>query len=111
MIHHTYLLIPVTLICSFSFMTAVGTGANALVVGFSNMRGYDMASTGLVPAIVSFLAVWLSFPLYGAFFFPEIRKPYYFPKINCSDLMQQNYSRSSINISDFFNDYEISELL
>lgn len=85
MIHHTYLLIPATLVCSFSFTTAVGTGSNALIVAFSNIRGYDLAMTGLAPAMVSFVVVWLTFPLYGSFFFPDIKAPYLRPSVYCQN--------------------------
>lgn len=93
MIHHTYLIVPASLVVSFSFTTAVGTAANALVVGFSNIRGYDMAITGLAPAIMSFVVVWLSFPIYGALFFPDIRRPY-LSRINCDNVT----GRPSMNI-------------
>lgn len=71
-IHPTYFMIPATIICSLALTTPAGTGANALIVGFANIRAVDIAQIGLVPAIVSFLLVWLSFNAYGPLLFPEI---------------------------------------
>lgn len=73
-IHPTYFMIPVALMCSLALTTPSGAGANALVVGFANIRAVDVAQVGLVPAVVSFFLVWLSFPLYGSLLFPEIRE-------------------------------------
>lgn len=71
-IHPTYFMVPVALICSLALTTPSGTGANALIVGFANIRAVDVAQIGLLPAVLSFVLVWLSFPMYGSVFFPEI---------------------------------------
>lgn len=71
-IHPLYFMVPVTLICSLALTTPAGTGANALVVGFANIRAIDVAQTGALPALISFFLVWGSFPLYGRLLFPEI---------------------------------------
>lgn len=76
-VHPMYFLIPVTIICSLALTTPAGTGAHALVVGFANIRSVDVVQIGILPAVISFLMVWLSFPLYGELLFPEITEIVY----------------------------------
>ncbi|XP_068087069.1 protein I'm not dead yet-like [Anabrus simplex] len=75
-IHPMYLMIPVTLCCSFAFMMPVGTPGNAIVAGMVNIRTKQMIVAGIIPSIVTLIVVCALFPtwgdiVYGANGFPK----------------------------------------
>lgn len=71
----------------------MGASANTLVVGFANIRGADVFMTGFLPGIVSFLFVLVSFPVYGALFFPEVNGKFFMAgnKTICTLLRESDY--------------------
>ena len=81
-VHPTNFTIPVTLMCTMGLTSAAGSGVNAVVVGFANIRSSDVAKIGILPAVLSFLMIWGSFPLYGHYFFP-VQKDWVFSNATC----------------------------
>ncbi|KAL0127214.1 hypothetical protein PUN28_005485 [Cardiocondyla obscurior] len=67
--HPMYLMIPATLMCSFSFRSSVGTPPNAII----SVAGYIppgwLIASGCVPAIYSLIVEIISFLTWGTFIF------------------------------------------
>lgn len=56
-VHPLFLMIPVTLSCSFAFMLPVATPPNALVFGTNRIQVMDMVKTGLVFNLIAVVLV------------------------------------------------------
>ncbi|KAL6448027.1 hypothetical protein ACFW04_000218 [Cataglyphis niger] len=88
-LHPMYLMIPATLMCSFSFRLPVGTPPNAIVTVAGNIPTNMLIAAGCIPSIYSLLVEVIFFPTWGVFVygikeFPEWAR-YVDPSINDTD--------------------------
>ncbi|KAM0728560.1 Protein I'm not dead yet [Formica fusca] len=66
-IHPMYLMIPATLMCSFSFRLPVGTPPNAIITIAGHIPTNMLISGGCAPAIYSLIVEVIFFPTWGVF--------------------------------------------
>ncbi|KYQ59712.1 Protein I'm not dead yet [Trachymyrmex zeteki] len=66
-IHPMYLMIPATLMCSFSFRLPVGTPPNAIVTIAGHIPTSWLIAGGCAPAIYSLIVEVIFFPTWGVF--------------------------------------------
>lgn len=66
-IHPMYLMIPATLMCSFSFRLPVGTPPNAIITIAGHIPTNWLIAGGCAPAIYSLIVEVIFFPTWGVF--------------------------------------------
>ncbi|KYN42546.1 Protein I'm not dead yet [Trachymyrmex septentrionalis] len=93
-LHPMYLMIPATLMCSFSFRLPVGTPPNAIVTIAGHIPTNWLIIGGCAPAMYSLLVEIILFPTWGVFVygikdFPDWAR--HVP-VNNTDVFQLIYS-------------------
>ncbi|XP_032676440.1 protein I'm not dead yet-like [Odontomachus brunneus] len=68
-LHPMYLMVPATLMCSFSFRLPVGTPPNAIIAVQGHIPTKWLITGGFVPAIYSLIVQVILFPTWGVFVF------------------------------------------
>ncbi|XP_043500808.1 protein I'm not dead yet-like [Polistes fuscatus] len=68
-VHPLYLMIPVTITCSYAFRLPVSTPPNAIISIAAHIRTPALLVGGCLPAIYSLLVQLLIFPLWGSYVF------------------------------------------
>ena len=68
-IHPLFLMIPVTLSCSFAFMLPVATPPNALIFGTNRIKVMDMVKTGFLFNLIGVALVTLFMFTWGPIVF------------------------------------------
>ncbi|XP_065085187.1 protein I'm not dead yet-like [Ochlerotatus camptorhynchus] len=93
-LHPLYLMLPVALSCSYSFMMPVGTPPLALVAGLSHIRTKDLIKAGVGVKIIMLLIICGIFPIYGPIVYPEIKSfpGWARPMMNTSESPSHNAS-------------------
>nr|XP_050850092.1 protein I'm not dead yet-like [Vespula vulgaris] len=68
-LHPMYLMVPATLMCSFSFRLPVGTPPNALITVAGHIPTKWLMLAGCVPSLYSLLIQVLLFPIWGVYIY------------------------------------------
>jgi sodium-dependent dicarboxylate transporter 2/3/5 len=83
-----YLMVPATLVCSYSFRLPVGTPPNAIVTIAGHMPVKSLILGGCGPAIYSVIILMILFPTFGSYVyqindFPDWANPALEPRTYC----------------------------
>jgi solute carrier family 13 (sodium-dependent dicarboxylate transporter), member 2/3/5 len=76
-----YLMLPITVICSFAFHFPVGTPPNAIAAAKVNIQNVDMMIAGIGPSVITFFCCVFLLPFWSALIFPAEFDPFGYP--NC----------------------------
>jgi len=68
-IHPLYLMMPVTLMCSYAFRMPVATPPNAIITVAGPLQTRILIAVGCFPAIYSLIVQVILFPTWGAFIY------------------------------------------
>ncbi|KAL6448026.1 hypothetical protein ACFW04_000217 [Cataglyphis niger] len=68
-IHPLYLMMPVTLMCSYAFRMPAGTPPNAIITVAGHMQTRMLIMGGCIPAMYSLIVQVILFPTWGAFIY------------------------------------------
>ncbi|CAL1678918.1 unnamed protein product [Lasius platythorax] len=68
-IHPLYLMMPVTLMCSYAFRMPAATPPNAIITVAGHLQTQMLIAAGCIPAIYSLIVQVILFPTWGAFVF------------------------------------------
>jgi len=68
-IHPLYLMMPVTLMCSYAFRMPVATPPNAIITVAGHLQTRILIAVGCFPAMYSLIVQVILFPTWGAFIY------------------------------------------